>query len=269
MTVTRGKRWGSGDAYLCHGLRGINNLRMLQVDLETHKRMAHIVDVVPQHDQILDDTMLADIQAVRHTDITDTALSLCIMELRRALSSMKSAHDHVRGLFQGELRDASEEALSRTIKVTERQLEKLEELAKKPEKPRRPYEFRRLAATVLFYAARALVENYQAVVEEAKHEGASADLVERTEAVVASLQHVALRLEKLRERASQKMAAHLQQCLIDLAAAETATTEIEFDAASRAGTMHFYPNLTHLRLAREAAATLQAAQDHEPVAMPI
>lgn len=219
------------DAMLCYRIRSFGHLKSLLIRLEEVLPELKLVDQAANHDDILPPEVLA---AIKECD-SQGELRMAELEMQRSLASLQKAHGLVEGLFRGSLKDDTEEAISRLAKLMEARLQQFHGVVEGYQKPQRPHEIRRETLSQLIVQCNELVEKLSSDLCAGLPANVSADLVAELNLCRQEIERMPARLRQLRERSSQKMAAHIQQCFQEMIRVHLRITAVEEQARERSG----------------------------------
>ncbi len=232
-------RAGSGDARLCHALHCVNSVWFFERTLKSVALQLLPLDHLANHDDIVDDALLAALSDWR-LDHISSALCHAVADCRTSLSYMKNSLWRVQGLFKGELRDETEETLARTVKVLEARCAKLEQVKDSYELPGRPHEIRRNAFAYLLVEATRVTEELNGLVAASRTNHVSEDFTRELQSCAEAFLTLQRRFETLRERCSQKMERNLDDCVKQLESIQERLNILKNAAGQRAGALRLY-----------------------------
>lgn len=224
-----------GNVRLCFALRGgyFGPLGGFLSDLRETQKQLTFLDSVANHDDELPEEILQQASDWR-LDHIKGALYLAANDLRDSLSKLEDAYDRIAGLFKGQMRDETEEALGRALNGARQRFEKMQELASGYELPRRPHEIRRNSLSYLIQKSIEVHNAFLRMMEEQLDDKVDADLLAEMQACGVELTKVRTQLETLRERCSQKMSGNMESVATFLEGIYDRMSEVELQAGLRA-----------------------------------
>ncbi len=241
----------AGNGRLCHELRGLNPVRCFTNTIKEIAQQLTLVDVQNSHDAPLDDSVV-EAASDWHLDHIGGALSLAHTECRASLECLRRAHAHVAGIFKGEMRDNTEEALARAIKGAEARLAQISAASDSYRLPKMPHEVRRNGLAFLFARSPDVIAALTLLIESC--EGVGEDLLADLKGCKSELVELMNIFALLRERSSQKMEDNMRDCVARIVAINEHLDDIGIEAGKRGGNLFRYASWVD-----EAAA--QAASD--------
>jgi|AGTN01.3.fsa_nt_gi hypothetical protein len=224
-----------GNVALCFALRGgyFGPLSAFLRDMRDTQKQLVFLDSVANHDDLLPDEILEKASDWR-LDHIKGALHLAANDLRDSLTKLEAAHDRIAGLFKGQMRDETEEALARALNGARQRFAKMDELASNYELPKRPHEIRRNSLSYLIQQSIEVHKGFLYMMEHQLDDKVDADLLAEMHACGAELTKVRTQLETLRERCSQKMSGNMQAVVTFLEGVYDRMSEVELQAGLRA-----------------------------------
>jgi hypothetical protein len=241
-----------GNRQLAHAIRGVNSICFFKIMLRQAAEQFAAVDEAGNHDDVLPDQILGR-AGESQLDHSHSALCIAVCEYRTSLAHLRQAHRSVAGLFKGELKDDTEEALARAVTAASGGLAKLEQAYSSYELPKRPHEIRRNTLSVLIVNC-AEVSGHVLTLFTDHCNDASPDLVAVLTQSYADLKALTERLKKLRERCSQKMSENISECRDTMDAIAQRIDDAGFEASKRAGSVRWYNGWRQRAEAETAAA---------------
>lgn len=220
----------TGDGKLCYFLRE-DQLGHLVREMDLAVEQLALVDDAPNHDDILGPHVLEKLASWRMNHSAN-AIATAVHHLDHSLHELQQAHRAVAGLFKGPMRDETEEALTRAIQGAKARLASMKNVQSGYDGPKRPHEVRRNTLSYLLKKSLEVAHWYQQLVDIG---GISPDLLVELQDCLLVLDGMSVRLRRLRERSSQKMAQNLSECLEQLKMVRNRLNIIERHAGSRSG----------------------------------
>lgn len=223
-----------GDAGFCHELRGFRfQLTSLVHNLSETLRQLSGFDGM-NHDEVIEDEELLRLTQDWRVDHAKSAIILAHLDLRKSHRYLVEAHNHVKGLFKGKLRDETEEALARAIKGSEARMNRFEGVLEEYEPPNRPFEIRRNALSYLIVRCQELVVHFEKLIKGCD-ELVSEDLLAQVVQSKDEIENLAQRMSTLRERCSQSMESNLTEFLDQVTIIAQVIDDVELEAGVRSG----------------------------------
>ncbi|MBY0359737.1 MAG: hypothetical protein K2W82_17175 [Candidatus Obscuribacterales bacterium] len=239
-----------GDLRLCYVLRNFSMVLFLRT-LEEVIPELELVDQAVKHDDVLPPEILAALSKC------DSALVLrsAERELESALEKLRLAYEQVEGLFRGSLKDETEESILRLTKLLEARLQGFGNVVNGYQKPQRPYEIRRETISRLISECNDQIARFVSRVSEELPSDASGDLLAELVLCRQELERMPDRLKQLREKSSQKMAAHVHQFWQDMIRLHMRLVAVECQARERSGAVVLHdPRVRDWSLSLSSAA---------------
>ncbi len=241
----------AGNGALCHELRGLNPVRCFTATVREIAAQLTLVDSPTSHDTPLSDTILG-LASDWHLNHVGCALSEAARECRNSLECLRRAHASVAGIFKGAMRDETEEALARAVKGAEARLAQISAACDSYTLPSLPHEVRRNGLAFLLARSPAVIAALTRLIEECDG-NVSPDLLAELKTCQSDLVELMNIFATLRERSSQKMGDHMQDCVVRITAINAHLDDIGIEAGTRGGNLYRYPSWA--KLAAERAAT--------------